>query len=289
MSETQIVLIFFLATLALVVLCWLALFSLVHARGRIIRAQKAALEAERRLRIKHDAFSRNAHHELRTPLQVILGNLEMLGMMDPAPQQAAIIAQARAGTQRLTSLVQNLLDLAAVADGTLRLSPVLGDLDMRIACLQGRFREAARAKGLAFEADCPMIGLLFHCDAARIEQIMSHLLDNAIKFTAQGQVRFQVGISALPERPGWQLLEIEVEDTGIGLPEDWERMLVPFEHSERSHAAARGGLGIGLPMVAGLVRLMGGSLDFERLPQGTRARVGLVLEAGETTVDGLTE
>lgn len=284
MSKPQIVLIFFLITIALVMLCWLSLFSLVHAKGRIIRAQRKALEAERRLRIKHDTFMQNAHHELRTPLQVILGNLEMLSLMDPDSEQARMIARAREGTERLADLVQNLLDLAALADGTLELKPTLADLNQEFAHLVDLFRERALAKGLAFEAHCPLIDTPLFCDSHRIEQIIACLLENALEFTPQGAIRFRILSSAIPSRPGWHTLRIEVEDTGIGLPEDWSRMLEPFEHSETSHARARGGLGIGLPMVSGLAKLMGGHLDFERLPAGTLARVGLELPMADAVL-----
>ncbi|HNX94316.1 MAG TPA: HAMP domain-containing sensor histidine kinase [Holophaga sp.] len=283
MQEPHLVLIFFLTTVVVVMLCWLALFSLVHAKGRIIRTQREMLEAERRLRLKHDAFTQNAHHELRTPLQVISGNLEMLRLMDPSPDQEKVIAQAIGATQRLTTLVQRLLDLAALADGTLKLHPALTNLGTHFAVLARDFGQSALAKGLGFEARWPPMDRPVLCDAQRLEQIVACLLDNAVAFTPRGSIHFRVEGTVHAERCA---LRIEVEDTGIGLPDDWARLLQPFEQGDASLTRARCGLGVGLPMVAGLVALMHGRLGFERLPIGTLAWVEVDLETRSTEALG---
>ena len=116
------------------------------------------------------------------------------------------------------------------------------------------------------------------CDAARLSQALVALLNNALGFTERGAVGFR--LMARPEGRAWHL-RFEIEDQGPGLPPDWERLLKPFEQEERSLRRRRGGLGIGLPLAAGIVSLMGGRMGLIPLAAGTLAWVEIRLEEAE--------
>ena len=278
MQESQLVLIFVLATVLVVALAWLALFSVVSAKSRIIREQRRALEAEQRVRRVQEAFTDNAHHELRTPVQILAGHLQMLQDLDPGPEQEKILARAQTTATHLGHLVQGLLDLSSLAQGTLTLNPALTDLGGHLTGLAGSFETRARAKGLEPRVALDPLPQPLVCDAPRLSQALEALLDNALGFTERGDIRFRM--SAHPEGQTW-LLRFEIEDQGPGLPPDWERLLRPFEQEERSLRRRRGGLGIGLPLAAGLIELLGGRMGLEPLATGTLAWVELRLEERE--------
>jgi signal transduction histidine kinase len=278
MQESQLVLIFVLATVLVVTLAWLALFSVVSAKSRIIREQRRALEAEQRVHRVQEAFTDNAHHELRTPVQILAGHLQMLRDLDPRPDQVKILARAQDTASHLGHLVQGLLDLSSLAQGTLTLNPALTDLGAHLVGLTESFEARARAKGLQPSVTLDPLPQPLVCDAARLSQALEALLDNALGFTERGVIRFH--LVAHPEGQTWHL-HFEIEDQGPGLPPDWERLLHPFEQEERSLRRRRGGLGIGLPLAAGLIELLGGRMGLEPLATGTRAWVDLSLEERE--------
>jgi signal transduction histidine kinase len=277
-SETNLVLIFVLATVLVVALAWLALFSVVSAKSRIIREQRRALEAEQRFRRAQEAFTDNAHHELRTPMQILAGHLQMLRDLDPRPEQGEILARAQDTAAHLCHLVQGLLDLSSLAQGSLSLNPGLSDLRAHLASLADSFEIRARAKGLELHVALDSLPHPLVCDAPRLSQALEALLDNALGFTERGAIRFSM--TARPEGHAWHL-RFEIEDQGPGLPPDWERLLRPFEQEERSLRRRRGGLGIGLPLAAGLIDLLGGRMGLEPLATGTLAWVELRLEERE--------
>jgi signal transduction histidine kinase len=278
-SETQIVLSFVLAVLVALVASGLGIFAVTLAKNQIIHERERALEAERRLRLAQQAFTDNAHHELRTPLQILSGQLQMLLDLNPAAEQSPILHQAQQTTTRLGHLVQGLLDLSSLRHGTLILHPALTDLGPHLAGLTACIGAGTRAKGLALHADLAPLPRPLVCDAARLSQALEALLDNALGFTTRGSISFR--LVARPEGRTWHL-RFEVEDQGMGLPPDWERLLKPFEQEERGLRRHRGGLGIGLPLAAGLIELMGGRLGLEPRTGGTLAWVEVALEEGPT-------
>lgn len=274
MSEAQLVLIFVLATIVVVMLAWLTLFSVVSAKSRIIRGQRQTLEAEQQLHRAQEVFTDNAHHELRTPLQVLSGHLQILESLDPTPKQVAILDQAREAANQLGRQIQGLLDLSSLAQGTLATRPDLADLGAHLEPIAHRFEARARAKGLTPLVTLDPLPRPVCCDASRICQALEALLDNALGFTERGNVAFR--LRATPE-PGTWHLRFEIEDEGPGLPPDWERLLHPFEQEEHSLRRRRGGLGIGLPLALGIVELMGGRLGLVPRAAGTLAWVEITV------------
>ncbi len=278
MPEASIVVSFILTLVVVLVTSGLALFAIAHAKNRIILEQRRALEAEQRFRRAHEAFTDNAPHELRTPVQILAGHLQMLGDLDPRPEQGRILARAQETATHLGHLVQGLLDLSSLAQGTLALNPALTDLGAHLAGLASSFEARARTKGLKAHVTMDPLPQPLVCDALRLSQALEALLDNALGFTERGAIRFR--LAAHPEGRAWHL-RFEIEDQGPGLPPDWERLLRPFEQEERSLRRRRGGLGLGLPLAAGLIELLGGRMGLEPLATGTLAWVEMRLEERE--------
>lgn len=266
MPETRLVLIFALATLAMALLAWLTLFSVVSAKSRIIREQRKALAAEQRLRRSQETFADNAHHELKTPLQILLGNLQMLHLLDPSPEQAAMLSTADAATRRLIRLVQDLLDFTALHQGTLHIHAESTDLEAHLRLLLEDFGAQAAAKGLRFDADQAALPHLVVCDSPRLSRALAALLENAVRFTTSGSIRVRWTIQS--EEKSYRM-RFEVADTGPGLPADWPRLLQPFE--QEAGRSSPSGLGLGLPLAAGLLRAMGGDMGLTPLAVGTLA------------------
>ncbi|BDU69116.1 hypothetical protein GETHOR_12170 [Geothrix oryzae] len=275
MQEVHLLLIFGLATIVVMLLSWLALFSVVQGKNRVLQEQKKALEGERRLRRAQEAFTDNAHHELRTPVQILSGHLQMLGDLDPTPGQAVLLGQAQRAATQLSHLVQSLLDLSSLGQGTLALRPTLTDLGDHLTGLAHRAEADARAKGLAMQVALDPLPHPLLCDAARLTQALEALLDNAVGFSDRGTISFRM--AARPQGRSWQL-RFEIEDQGPGLPLDWERLMKPFEQEEQSLRRRRGGLGIGLPLAAGLIERLGGRIGFQPLTTGTLAWVEIPLK-----------
>ena len=275
MPETQLLLSYLLGLVAFTALGGLALYAVAQAKNRIIRGQRRALEAEQRLRRAQEAFADNAHHELRTPIQILASQLQMLRDLDPTPDQAAALDLAQQTALRMAQLVQSLLDLSSLGHGTLLLHLAPAEVGGHLSGLAHSFEARALAKGLGFQAHFGPLPWPLVCDAARLVQALEALLDNALGFSAEGTIAFRM--KARPEGRAWHL-RFEIEDQGPGLPPDWERLLKPFEQEEQGFRRRRGGLGIGLPLAAGLIQLMGGQMGLVPLATGTLAWVEVRLD-----------
>lgn len=252
---------------------------MVSAKSRIIREQRKALEAEQRLRQAQEAFTDNAHHELKTPLQIISGNLHLLRLLSPSHEQEKVLARAESATRRLDGLVHDLLEFTAIRQGSLVLHPELVDLGAHLRALISGYEATTQAKGLAFRADLDPPSVPVLCDWPRLRRVLAALLDNAMRFTREGSVQIQVKTR---REGGRSRLRIDITDTGQGLPEVWSHLLEPFEQEMRHSQQVPSGLGLGLPLAAGLLKSMGGRMGLQPLAMGTQAWVELALEEGPT-------
>ena len=248
------------------------LFAWWQALAMAQQLAAARREAASRAKTEFLAF---LGHELRTPLQAILGRAELLrGADDPATRGAAAATIAAEGRAML-NLVNDLLDLGAIEAGRFELRPQAFSLRAFLATVAEMQRVAARAKGLEFELrvapDVPdgIVG-----DEARWRQIFSNLLGNAVKYTAAGGVEWLV--TREPARAGDAVdaarVRLVVRDTGIGLPpEKIARLFTLFTRLEAGAAVAREGAGVGLALVKRLVDLMGGEVTAANRSDGLGA------------------
>jgi len=247
----------------------LVTFNDVTDRFRIenaLRDRNEGLEAADRL--KSD-FIKHVSYELRTPLNTILGFSEHLASGMPGAlnsQQEEYIQAIVSGGNTLKNLVNDILDLALVESGALRLELERIDLNELIGDVATHAREWAAKMGLALEVNVPPQAGVFLADARRLRQIVFNLLSNAFKYTPRG------GAITLSARIVGEDVQIAVADNGPGLPAEVKANV--FERFSAKSNGARAGAGLGLALVNRFLELHDGWVEIES-EQGTLVRCHL--------------
>jgi signal transduction histidine kinase len=227
-------------------------------------ARTAAFENERRLRTEAEAANRGKDqflsvfsHELRSPLNAILGWNRILAVKRPGDAEvAAITPRIEHSARAQLKMVNDLLDLARIETGKLRIEARPMQLAKVVVATIDQTRPAAATKGITLHADIqPGAGQL-RGDPDRLQQVIANLLSNALKFTANGG-KITVGL-----RTVGGFIELSVEDSGQGiaselLPHVFDR----FRQGDSSITRHTGGLGLGLALVREIVTLHGGTVS----------------------------
>lgn len=243
------------------------------------QAEERRAEAEMAMRAKSE-FLAIVSHELRTPLNGILGMTAILQATDLTHAQGKAVQTVRDAGESLCLIVDDLLDVARMDAGCLKLNQQPFDLprlcDGVVQILRVRAWEKGLTLNVALAADAPqmLVG-----DPGRLRQILINLVGNAVKFTERGSVTLRLGLT--PGRP--DCYRIEVEDTGIGIPESaLPALFEPFTQVDARLSRGHGGVGLGLSIVKRLTGLMGGVAGVEsRLGEGSRFWIDLPLVAPE--------
>ena len=233
----------------------------------LLRARENALDATR---LKSE-FLANMSHEIRTPMTAILGFADELKMaLQPSdandPARLALLTIQRNG-EHLLSLINGILDLSKIEAGKLELARSRFSPIELVADVVQLFGPHAREKRLCLEARCDgPVPEAIQSDAGLLRQIVINLVGNAIKFTAAGTVRIVVRLAAQNAAVG-HLLEIGVDDTGLGLDREQQRIVFePFTQLQGSSTREFSGTGLGLSLSRRLARLLGGDIDVASTP-----------------------
>jgi PAS domain S-box-containing protein len=252
----------------------LTVSPIVDPGGRIISASTIAHDITERKQLDRmkDDFVGTVSHELRTPLTAIKGFIELVADGEAGPvndtQREFLLVAAR-NSDKLGVLINDLIDMNLIESKRLevRLRPL--DLTTVLSDVAATFRVMAQMKGLVFREDVAVLPKVMG-DSARLVQVFSNLVSNAIKYTPTGQV----GIEARPTSAG---VEVIVHDTGIGLSlEEQGRLFTRFFRGQSSVVAEAGGTGLGLVIARTIVELHNGAIDVEsRAGEGSRFRVTL--------------
>ncbi len=229
------------------------------ARADEYERERARAEALAEIDRAKTAFFSNVSHEFRTPLTLMLGPLEdaLADRASLPAAQAERVELAQRNGMRLLRLVNALLDFSRIEAGRMQANYRPVDLSRLTAELASTFRSACDRAGLTLTVDCPEMSQDVFVDAEMWERIVLNLLSNAFKFTLQG------GICVALREHG-TTVELEVRDTGVGIPEsELPHLFERFHRVEGARGRSFEGSGIGLALVHDLVRLQGGEVDVE--------------------------
>lgn len=254
-------------------LCLFGIFTLLFGNGiylsyyqllyknDLLEQQAARLaKAKESAEIANQAKSRflaNISHELRTPMNGILGASELLLPLSETDEQKQYVSLIHRSGKTLLSLLNDLLDFSKIEAGKMELETAPYNIRDMVAHLQHLLAIHAKEKGLAFNIDIREdIATHLIGDEVRIQQILLNLLGNAIKFTGQGSITLAISLSNNGTHT-----RFEVKDTGIGIPEEKQHLLFnSFQQMESSTARKYGGTGLGLAISKQLVKLMDGQI-----------------------------
>jgi PAS domain S-box-containing protein len=226
--------------------------ALVEARNA---AEKAAQDRARLLA--------SISHEVRTPINGVVGMLDLLRLTETGSEQQHYLELAQASAASLLTLTNEVLDWARIESGRTEFERIVFAPAECVAVVVEAFRGRAGAKGL--ELDSTVADGVPGClqgDPTHLKRIFSNLVDNAIKFTRDGRVAIRVAVQ--DRRDGRTVLRFEVSDTGPGVPETAkDRIFEPFSQAGSSSERLHGGSGLGLSICRSLVVKMGGGIGYD--------------------------
>ncbi len=245
--------------------------SLLEERNEMIEErnheiQRKARELEITTKYKSE-FLANMSHELRTPLNSILLLSRLMvedNQQNLTPDQIEYARVIQTSGQGLLALIDDILDLSKVESGKMNVESQEVSVKEIASDLRSLFAPAANEKGIGFTIDIADDASLFiHTDKMRLEQILKNLISNAIKFTARGKV------SLIISNTEEGMLQFNVKDTGIGIPEDKQKLIFEaFQQADGSTRRQYGGTGLGLSISREFARLLGGKIELKSIPGG---------------------
>ena len=237
--------------------------------------------AEQALKARSE-FLANMSHEIRTPIHGVQGMLEALCNTSLSTKQREHTRVAMRSAESLLSIVNDILDFSKIDAGHMMYEEATLCIKKIIDQQTPMFRKVAEQKGLEFITEASGFNdRLFIGDPLRINQIIINLLNNAMKFTNEGQVKLEA--KCHPHSDGRYTIELVVSDTGIGISKlQQEVIFAPFLQAEESTQRRFGGTGLGLAIVSKIVSQYNGSIELESvLGEGTKFIVTLILDSAD--------
>jgi signal transduction histidine kinase/DNA-binding NarL/FixJ family response regulator len=239
-----------------------------QAEQELRRARDSAIETSS---IKSE-FLANVSHEFRTPLNGIIGMTDLTLDTALTSEQREYLGMVKESAGALLTLINSILDFSKLEAGKRELSPVAFSLPQLLHEVLQPLERRAHQKGLVFICDiAPAVPDTLVGDLNGFRQIIGHLVDNAIKFTDRGEIGLRVIAEALAAEE--VSLHFTVTDTGIGIPEEKQRLIfAPFMQVDGSTTRTHGGTGLGLAIVSQLADMMQGRVWVESQGPGTGSK-----------------
>jgi CheY-like chemotaxis protein len=245
--------------------------ALAHARDAEQKAKVAEAEAKHNVKLKEDAakaksiFLANVSHDLRTPMNGVIGLSELLKGTNLDPEQDGYVESIRVCADTLLTLINDILDFSKLEAGKMKVTTVPLNLRETIAEVVRALRYTHRDRGLETIEDLDDVdpNLLVLGDPVRLHQIFMNLLSNSYKFTPKGSVTVRAKVAR--EGKGRVRVTCTVADTGIGISgEQMVRLFRPFSQADSSTARSYGGSGLGLSICKAIIEdVLGGKISLQ--------------------------
>jgi PAS domain S-box-containing protein len=255
-------------------------FRMVGAKEDSILGVSVDVTEQKKVEDFRNDIIRTVSHELRTPLSIEKEGISLLidEMMGPVnTQQKEILETVMRSIDRLARMISSLLDVSSIETGKIKLSQKMTDLEPIIKDVIFEFKKRADEKSIDLSMKPGGCAVQVLMDPDKITQVLSNLVDNAIKFTPKGGT-VRISLAVLKNE-----VECEVRDTGIGIaPENIVKAFEKFHQFARQDGPGEKGFGLGLSIAKGIVELHGGRIWIEsEFGKGTRATFSLPLYQGE--------
>ncbi len=258
----------------------------VAAARQVQLELEGARTAAERASAARGEFLRAMSHGMRTPLNGVLGLIELLAATPLDAQQARYVSVARASASHLSALIDDILDLSRIEDGALVLERTLFDLSDLLESTVDAVAAEASARGLQLSCTLtPDVPTWVVGDPGRLRQILVHLLSNAVAFTQHGEVHLQADAD-VDLRLRTASLRLDVQDTGVGIaPEQLERLFLPYTPGDASGLGGHGPTGLGLTICKRLVEAMKGTIAVRSVPgEGATFTVTVSVEVADAAL-----
>ena len=216
-------------------------------------------------------FLNNMSHDIRTPMNVILGYNQMMKSQLTEPKQLDCQKKIEQSGKLLLSIINNVLDMARIESGKMEVDENYEMVGEVLDEIISTFASEAEEKGIHLSGSMQVTHRNVLCDGTKIREIYVNLVSNAIKYTPRGGT-VTITVEELPcEKEGYIKIKAEVKDTGIGMSKEYlPALFEPFSREHNTTTGKVGGTGLGMPIVKKMVDLLGGSIEVEsELGKGT--------------------
>ena len=230
------------------------------------KLKKAYVAAENANKAKTE-FLNNMSHDIRTPMNVILGYNQLMKSQLTESKQLDYQKKIEQSGKLLLAIINNVLDMARIESGKIKVDENYERVGEVVDEIISTFASEAEEKGIHLSGSMKVTHRNILCDGTKIREIYVNLVSNAMKYTPRGG-NVTITVEELPcEKEGYMKIKSEIKDTGIGMSKEYlPTLFEPFSREQNTTTGRVGGTGLGMPIVKKMVDLMGGSLEVESEP-----------------------